>query len=168
MRQFSIFLTLSTILHLPILVSFESDGEIHKLSAIKILILAQAEQAVKSKTSSNKAEQEASKAQVDKTTDSSVQAKKNVSWNYLSKISEQIKNLMKYPKRARRLKQEDKIIIRLKIRSDGTLTSFNFIRESKFLLLNQSIASTLKKISHFPKHSFGESLEVSIPIEFKL
>ncbi len=90
---------------------------------------------------------------------------------YLSKLREVIEKNKVYPKRAKRLKQEGKVLISFEILKDGTIKKINLKDPSKFKRLNNAALDLLKKINRFkpiPKELEKNSLTIDIPISYSI
>ncbi|WP_320036043.1 energy transducer TonB [Halarcobacter sp.] len=90
---------------------------------------------------------------------------------YLSKLRDLIEKNKTYPKRAKRLKQEGKVLISFEILKDGTIKKINLKDPSRFKRLNNAALDLLKKINRFqpiPKELEKSSWIIDIPISYSI
>ncbi|XOB62711.1 energy transducer TonB [Campylobacterota bacterium DY0563] len=90
---------------------------------------------------------------------------------YLSKLRALIEKNKSYPKRAKRLKQEGKVLISFEILKDGTIKKINLKDPSRFKRLNNAALDLLKKINRFqpiPKELEKSSWIIDIPISYNI
>ncbi len=76
-----------------------------------------------------------------------------------------------YPKRAMDFKQEGLVVVKITVRRDGKLVDLTETTKSKHKLLNNAARKAVKKTAPYPevpKDLEGETIEVSMPFNFKL
>lgn len=89
---------------------------------------------------------------------------------YYDTIYESIAEKKRYPKKARRYKQEGSVKISFKVLSDGTIIDLKLIKLSKYKSLNKAVKKLFKRLDKFPRPPSNLSfpLELSITINYKL
>lgn len=89
---------------------------------------------------------------------------------YYDKIYEAIADNKKYPKKAKRYKQEGSVKVSFKVLSDGTITDLELLEPSKFSSLNKAVKKLFKKLKKFqtPPSNLSFPLELSLTINYKL
>ena len=76
-----------------------------------------------------------------------------------------------YPKRAMDFKQEGLVVVKITVNRDGKLIDVTEATKSKHKLLNNAARKAVKKTAPYPevpKNLKGETIEVSMPFNFKL
>lgn len=90
---------------------------------------------------------------------------------YLQKIRMVIEENKIYPKRAKRLKQEGKVLVSFVISKNGSIQDINLINESRFKRLNKAALELLEKISRFepiPEELDKENWAIELPINYSI
>ena len=89
---------------------------------------------------------------------------------YYNEIYEVISDNKKYPKKARRYKQEGSVKVSFKILRDGTITDLELLKLSKHNSLNKAVEKLFNKLKkfHVPPSNLSFPLELSITINYKL
>lgn len=90
---------------------------------------------------------------------------------YLSKLREIIEQNKTYPKRAKRLKQEGRVVVSFEILQDGTIRQINIKDPSKFKRLNSAALDLLQGISKFkpiPKELEKNRWVIELPINYSI
>ncbi len=105
-------------------------------------------------------EEEPSKEQI-------LASKKNL---YFATIYEKISQYKKYPKKAKRLRQEGEIKVRFLVDAQGRVSDFEILDQSDFRLLNKAVKKMFKKLKTFdaPPSGLELPLEISITISYRL
>ncbi len=88
---------------------------------------------------------------------------------YTTHIREEIRKNLLYPKMAKRLRLEDKVLVKFMVSRDGTVSNIRVINKPRKLLSNGA-KQTLKliKLKPMPTELIDRVLYITIPIEFKL
>ena len=95
--------------------------------------------------------------------------KKKIKETYLSTIQKTIEENKYYPKRAKRLKQEDTVIIEFNIHKNGSIHSLYIKNKSSYRRLNKAALLTIKNIVQFapiPNEFNKKTLKITVPISF--
>ena len=89
---------------------------------------------------------------------------------YYDTIFEVIAQNKRYPKKARRYKQEGSIKVSFKVLSDGTITDLKLLTLAKYKSLNKAVKKLFKRLEKFPvpPDNLSFPLELSITINYKL
>ncbi len=89
---------------------------------------------------------------------------------YYDTIYDSIAEHKRYPKKARRYKQEGSIKVSFKVLSDGTIIDLKLLLLSKYKSLNRAVEKLFKHLEKFPRPPSNLSfpLELSITINYKL
>lgn len=89
---------------------------------------------------------------------------------YFASIYQKISKYKKYPKKAKKLKQEGDIKVRFIIDSKGRVSDFEIIDKSDFRLLNKAVKKMFKRLKTFdaPPSELSLPLEISIIISYRL
>ncbi len=88
---------------------------------------------------------------------------------YTNHIREEIKKNLVYPKAAKRLRLQDEVIVKFRVKKDGTISDILVINSPKKLLKDGAI-KTLKSLNlkPIPSELVESYLHITIPIEFKI
>jgi TonB family protein len=164
-------LFISLVLHSTIFISWKNHNDSKNLSKIKVKlntlkklnpkIFSEKNQISKIKEDSNTAKNDLISPKIDN----------SQFMSYLELIAHSVRNKIPYPVKAKRLKQEDDIIVEIKIARTGNIISHQFIKPAKFQAFTSIINESLSKmrLSPPPKELLeNEVLTLNIPIEFKL
>lgn len=95
--------------------------------------------------------------------------KNNIRNEYLLKLRALIEKHKEYPKRAKRLKQQGKVIVIFEINKNGYIKSINLKSKSQYKRLNNAALDILKKIARFepiPKELNKTNWAIEIPISY--
>jgi len=89
---------------------------------------------------------------------------------YFDEIYEVIAEKKRYPKKARRYKQEGSIKVSFKVLRDGTITELKLLEKSKYKSLNKAVKKLFNKLQKFhqPPSNLSFPLELSITINYRL
>ncbi len=96
---------------------------------------------------------------------------KEIEKNYLIYIRRIIKNNIKYPRRARRLKKQGIIYVSITINKDGIITKINIEKSSGSKILDKAAIKTIKNIKRFkkiPNELKRISWNIKIPMVYRL
>lgn len=95
----------------------------------------------------------------------------NIKNEYLKAIYQEIARLKVYPRNARKLGQSGVVKVSFKILADGTITDVSLKEKSGFRMLDKAakkILINLAKVATIPKELNQQSINIDIPIEYKL
>lgn len=88
---------------------------------------------------------------------------------YYTYIRSTIEQNQIYPKKARRFKQQGEVHISFMIRYDGSISSLEIIRPSRYNTLNKAVKKMFKKLRFKePPKELEHPLKITIPIKFTL
>jgi|GEM_PF-4016991 len=90
---------------------------------------------------------------------------------YISALRKEIEKNKVYPKRAKRLKQEGRVVISFELLKDGTIKKINIKDSSGFKRLNSAAVDLLETISKFqpiPKELNKDIWVIEIPINYSI
>ena len=97
---------------------------------------------------------------------------KNVIKNeYLSKIKSHIEKYKKYPRRAKRLNQQGKVVVSFKIEKNGQIKDIEIKSRCPFKKLNIAAINILKEIAQFdpiPNELNKNSWDIEVPISYSI
>lgn len=97
---------------------------------------------------------------------------KNILKNeYLTRIKSHIEKYKKYPKRAKRLKQQGNVIVRFEIKKNGQIHSVNIKSKCPYKRLNTAALNLLKEIAKFdpiPDELNKNSWAIEVPISYSI
>ncbi|MCJ8326495.1 MAG: energy transducer TonB [Campylobacterales bacterium] len=97
--------------------------------------------------------------------------KENIKNAYLTKVRKHIESHKKYPRKAKRLRQEGKVVISFIIKPDGKIHGINLKSKCPYKRLNDAALKILKKIVQFdpiPDELEKNSWKIDIPIQYSL
>lgn len=97
--------------------------------------------------------------------------RENIESRYLQTIFESIQKLKKYPRHARKLGQSGVVKVSFDILEDGTITEVFVSEESGFGMLDaaaKKILTNLVKVAPIPKELNRKSMQIVLPIEYRL
>lgn len=95
--------------------------------------------------------------------------KNHIKNEYLLKLRALIESNKKYPKRAKRLKQQGKVIVAFSISKYGYIQGINLKSKSRYRRLNNAALDILKRIAKFepiPKELQKTNWAIEIPISY--
>lgn len=99
-------------------------------------------------------------------------AKKDIIKNeYLSKVRNKIARNKIYPKRAKRLKQEGKVLVSFLISHNGKIKNISLKGKSSYKRLNEAALKLLRSIARFdpiPKELGKNSWAIEVPINYSI
>jgi len=81
-------------------------------------------------------------------------------------IKEDIEKKMTYPRLARKMGWEGKVVVSFVIREDGTVTNIRILKSSGFTLLDKNAVESIKKAVPFPNPPVRA--ELVVPISYRL
>ena len=90
---------------------------------------------------------------------------------YVEKIIARIERKKTYPTRARELKMEGVVVIRMKISRNGVLSMVHVVKSSKIQMLDDAALNAVKNAApfeKFPEIIDNNSLSIETPIEFEI
>jgi len=89
---------------------------------------------------------------------------------YFNSIYDSISSYKKYPKKARKFRQEGDVKVHFFIDKDGEVSRFEILQESEYKSLNKAVTKIFKKLKYFdkPPIELDLPLEISITISYKL
>ena len=90
---------------------------------------------------------------------------------YLAKVRSIIEQRKKYPKSAKRMKQQGTAYIKFTISSNGKISHISLSKKCSFSKLNKAALNILKKIGAFtpiPKELNETYLSLTVPIKYKI
>lgn len=90
---------------------------------------------------------------------------------YLSKLRKEIEKNKIYPKRAKRLKQQGKVVVSFILSKNGEIKNINLENASNFKRLNKAALELLEKIAKFepiPKELEKNNWKIEIPINYSI
>lgn len=120
---------------------------------------------VKKKKKPEKIAKRSSKAQL------SSPKRKRIKNSYLSKVKRTIEQRKRYPKAAKRLKQEGSVTVRFTILGNGRIKNITLLAGSKYKKLNRAAIKTIERIVSFgpiPKELNEKSMVVTLPIKYEI
>ncbi len=91
--------------------------------------------------------------------------------NYLAKIRREIEQNKRYPRSAKRLKQQGAVWIRFTIYADGHIGPVTLVKKSSYAKLNKAAVKILKRVGAFapiPKELKKGSLSLTVPVRYKI
>lgn len=91
--------------------------------------------------------------------------------HYLSKVRRMIEQRKKYPRAAKRLRQQGVVYVKFMISQDGTIRHIGLVKKSRHEKLDKAALNILKKIRAFapiPKELGERYLSVTVPIKYKI
>ncbi|WP_294959330.1 energy transducer TonB [Sulfurovum sp.] len=91
--------------------------------------------------------------------------------HYLAKVRSTIEHRKKYPRSAKRLRQQGVVSIRFTIYKDGHIGAIALMKKSSYTKLNQAAINILKRIGAFapiPKELAKSTLSLTVPIRYKI
>jgi protein TonB len=91
--------------------------------------------------------------------------------NYLSKVKAKIESYKRYPKSAKRLRQEGVVRIDFEIGKGGEIFHAKILEGSRYKKLNSAALKILENIGAFepiPKNLDKKSLKINVPIAYKI
>ncbi len=97
--------------------------------------------------------------------------KEHLTNEYLSKIKSHIEKYKKYPKRAKRLKQQGQVIVGFEIAPNGQISSVSLKSKSPYKRLNLAALKILKEIIRFdpiPKELNKTTWAIEVPISYSI
>lgn len=96
---------------------------------------------------------------------------KSIKNAYLSKIRRSIERRKKYPKSAKRAKQQGTVRVRFTINANGSIRNISLVGGTPYAKLNKAAFKILRRIGSFapiPKELGKRSLTVTVPIRYKI
>ncbi len=96
---------------------------------------------------------------------------KSIQNEYLQKVKEHIEKYKKYPKRAKRLKQEGKVFISFTIAKNGKIQDIQLVGKCPYKRLNKAALNILETIAQFepiPKELNKSSWQLNVPIVYSI
>ena len=97
--------------------------------------------------------------------------RKRIKNSYLSKVKRTIEQCKRYPKAAKRLKQEGSVTVRFTILRNGRIKNITLLAGSKYKKLNRAAIKTIERIISFgpiPKELNEKSMVVTLPIKYEI
>lgn len=97
--------------------------------------------------------------------------KKAIQNEYLLRLRKKIENNKIYPKRAKRLKQQGKVLVSFSIQSDGVIKGVSLVKGSRYKRLNNAALELLKGIARFdsiPKKLGKTTWAIEVPINYSI
>ena len=102
---------------------------------------------------------------------SSSPKQKTIKNNYLAKVRSTIEHRKKYPRTAKRLRQQGVVIIGFTIYKNGHIGDIKLVKKSSYAKLNHAAIKILKRIGAFspiPKDFRESSISLTVPIRYKI
>ncbi len=96
---------------------------------------------------------------------------KTLGYLYQSSVAKRILGKVKYPRRALDRNQQDKVEVTVKVDRQGNVASTEFVKESKYGLLNKASLAAITsagKMPPVPPGLDGEVIEVLVPFTYRL
>lgn len=96
---------------------------------------------------------------------------KIVQQNYLQKVREKIERYKKYPRSAKRLRQEGEVVVSFTISKNGEISDVRLLRPSRYKKLNRATLSIFKAIGRFdpiPHTLHKKSWSITVPVAYKI
>lgn len=96
---------------------------------------------------------------------------KSIENAYLSKVRRSIERRKKYPKSAKRAKQQGTVRVRFTINANGSIRNISLVGGTPYAKLNKAALKILRRIGSFapiPKKLGKRSLTVTVPIRYKI
>jgi len=90
---------------------------------------------------------------------------------YLLRLRKKIENNKTYPKRAKRLKQQGRVLISFRISKDGEISNINLKGKSSYQRLNTAAMKLIEEIAKFepiPKELGKNTWAIEVPINYSL
>ena len=81
-------------------------------------------------------------------------------------IKEDIEKNIRYPRLARKMGWEGKVVVAFVIREDGTVINIRIVKSSGFTLLDNNAVESIKKAQPFP--SPPVRAELVVPVSYRL
>lgn len=97
--------------------------------------------------------------------------RKAIKNSYLAKVRKTIEQHKKYPKMAKRMKQQGVVYVKFTINKDGSLRHISLAKKCPYKKLNDAAINTLKRIGAFapiPKELNKRYLSLTVPINYKI
>ena len=97
--------------------------------------------------------------------------KKAIKNAYLSKVRRTIEQHKKYPKAAKRMKQQGVVYVKFTIKKNGSIKHIVLAKSSSYAKLNKAAVKILKNIRAFaaiPRELGVKYLSVTVPIRYKI
>lgn len=101
----------------------------------------------------------------------SVAKKQSIRNEYLLKLRKRIEQNKVYPKRAKRLRQEGKVLVSFLIQKNGKIQNISLKGKSSYKRLDKAALELLKKIARFdpiPKELGKDSWAIEVPINYSI
>ena len=89
---------------------------------------------------------------------------------YFSTIYEKIAKYKKYPKKAKKFKQQGEVRVRFMVDASGHVSGFEIMEKSEYRSLNKAVKKLFKKLKSFdiPPPELALPLEITITISYTL
>jgi len=90
---------------------------------------------------------------------------------YLLKLRKKIEQNKVYPKRAKRLRQEGKVLVSFLVRKNGSIQNIKLVGKSSYKRLDEATLELLKKIARFdaiPEELEKNSWTIEVPINYSI
>ncbi len=96
---------------------------------------------------------------------------KSIKNHYLAKVRKMIEQRKKYPKAAKRMRQEGVVKVKFTIGKNGVIRNIRLAGKCSYMKLNKAAMKILKKIRAFapiPKELSERYLSLTVPIRYKI
>ncbi len=89
---------------------------------------------------------------------------------YMAYVRKEINNRKTYPRLARKLRQSGRVVIQVRLDREGNMIAHNFLKKSKYSLLNKNAEKTIliqKKFKPLPAEFTTATVAINIPLSYQ-